>query len=135
MSQQEAFVTDDAELAALLERSGDLLDVAHTWPKTLAELTDVLCAHFVKTLPAEQARDQAEKIIIVISHHLGGRMFYLPRDEKLRQALRDDAIWRRFDGANVVALARAHDLTPNRIYQIIAEQRALHRKKNQPELF
>ena len=135
MSQQEAFVTEDAELAALLERSGDLLDVAHTWPKTLAELTDVLCTYFTRALPAEQALDQAQKVIIVIAHHLGGRMFYLPRDEKLRQALRDDAIWRQFNGTNVTELAREHDLTPNRIYQIIADQRALHRKKNQPELF
>lgn len=121
-------IESGAEMEKILERSGDLLQVAHSWPKTLVELTDVLCAHFKQIgMAPPAAKDFSQKVIIVIAHHLGGRMFYLPRDRKLRLALRDDAIWREFDGANVHELAQRYELTTNRVYQILAEQRALRR--------
>lgn len=106
------------------------------WPATLAELVDVATAHFTRRgAAAETARREAQAVIILLAHHFGGRMSYLPRDARLRLALRDNLIWQEFGGANVAALAERYDLTEQQIYNILREQRTLTRDRAQRRLF
>lgn len=59
------------------------------WTRTLAKLVVVLTDYFART-----KTPTAQGVVIVLAHHFGGRMMYLPRDEKLRIALRDIEITR-----------------------------------------
>lgn len=102
------------------------------WPRTLVEMHAVIRA----VLRAQDDREQlSDAIVRSLSLYFGGRTWYLPSNEKLEIALRDRAIWEEFDGRNVYALAEKYHLTDRMITAILAQQRALHRKKIQPSLF
>lgn len=137
MGQEEIFEGVDAELAELLAGRETLSDAdTRAWPKILASLVDVMVAHYRRRGRSEDAaRDEAEAAVITLAHYLGGRVFYLPRDTRLRLALRDTRIWAEFSGNNAPELAERYNLTLNQIYNILREQRALHRKRHEPELF
>lgn len=109
-------------------------DDPRAWPATLANLIAVFSAHLThsKNMPEDQAHAEAQVMVTVLANYFGGRQIYLPRDEKLRLALRDNLIWRQFDGSNVPALESKHRLTRQQIYNVIAQQRALHVKRVQP---
>ena len=80
-------------------------------------------------------RQQARKLVAALAHYMGGRSYYLPSGDRLMNALRDDQIYSRFDGRNVEQLRRAYGLGQTQIYTIIAQQRALHVRRAQPDLF
>lgn len=104
------------------------------WPRTLSDMVDVLADHMTdrKGLAEDLAMREAQDVIMVIAHYLGGRQIYLPRTDRLRLALRDAVIYRCFDGANHRELAERHGLTPARIYSIIAGQRKLRSRQGCP---
>ena len=127
----------DADVDEVLAHLDDVgRDDPRAWPQTLADLVDVFSAHLQrrKDLAIEEARREAQDLIVVLANYFGGRQIYLPRDEKLRLALRDNQIWRDFDGRNIDVLEKRWRLTRQQIYNIIAHQRALHKKRVQPEL-
>lgn len=123
-------------IEAMLE-SADDPDIKHNWPRTLVNMADVATAAIAATPPAlrEDARTVAERVVVAIAHFIGGRPMYLPRDDRLHVALRNARIWSEFSGNNVPELAERYRLTPAQLYNILNEQRALHRKRVQPELF
>lgn len=126
--QRDLLPPDDTELSALLDRAGSI--EPGVWPRTLAELVDVFADHFSRNgRSQENAMSEAQAAIVVLAHHFGGRMIYLPRDDKLRLALRDARIWREHDGRNVQDLATRYGLTSAQIYGILREQRAINRAK------
>ena len=99
------------------------------WPALLAELVDILADHIEnheKKAP-EKAVDEARKIIIVIAHHLGGRNIYLPKDDRLKRAVRDSAVYRAFNGTNHRSLAEKTGLTTAQIYNIISRERKIRK--------
>lgn len=106
------------------------------WHTLLAELVDVVTDHLEtrKALPLEAALEDAQDLILVISHYLGGRNVYLPRDDRIKRALRDSAIYKAFDGNNHLELARKAKLTTAQIYNIVERQRRLRQDRNQLEL-
>lgn len=114
----------------------NLINNPGAWPSLLAELVDVLADHFEdqRKKDPDSAMDLAQDVIIVIAHHLGGRSIYLPRDDRLKRAIRDSQIYREFDGANHLALAKRTGLTKTQIYNIIAEQRRLRSDRLQMRL-
>jgi Mor family transcriptional regulator len=114
----------------------DLRNDARTWPSLLAELVDVLADHYQDREKAneEKAMAMAQDVIVVIAHHLGGRSVYLPRDDRLKRAIRDSMIHRAFDGTNHLALARRAGLTTTQIYNIIERQRRLRQDRLQMKL-
>lgn len=126
--QRELLPPDSDELSALLENAG-AVDPG-VWPRTLAEMVDVYVDHFLR-----QGRDQAaalseaQAVVIVFAHHFGGRLVYIPRDDKLRLALRDAQIWREHNGRNVQELAQRYELTAAQIYGILREQRTINRPR------
>ncbi|AKO30289.1 transcriptional regulator [[Haemophilus] ducreyi] len=77
---------------------------------------------------------EAWSSVLTISHYLGGRAIYLPRGDRLKEALRDYAIYDEFDGKNVQQLSERYGLCVPQIYAIIRKQRKLIRSRHQPEL-
>lgn len=129
----ECFDIDKITTAQILEtEEAWAKDDSKIWPSFLAELVDILADHMETSqdVQPDKAVNEAKKIIIVIAHHLGGRNIYLPRDDKLRRAIRDTAIYRAFDGQNHRELAQKSNLTTAQIYNIINRQRRLRAIKN-----
>lgn len=134
--QQQRFDPLDANIDDILSRLDDVdRDDSRAWPQTLADLVDVFTDHLQrrKGHSNEAARVEAQDLIVVLANYFGGRQVYLPRDEKLRLALRDNLIWRDFDGRNIDVLKNHWRLTRQQIYNIIARQRELHKKRAKPK--
>lgn len=73
----------------------------------------------------EFANDWAARVVGYLRRRLGAQEVYIPRPSK---AERDAAIFREFDGSNHAAVMRRHGINSrSRLYQIIGEQRELHR--------
>lgn len=133
--QADLFGELPADLAELLDKV-DIGEFSspHAWPKLLGELVDVVEAQLSRD-GLNQPRRHAQRVMMALAHFGGGKIIYLPRGQKLRTALRNHEIWRRFNGKNVRELADEYRLTAIQIYNIIREQRALHRKRHQRDLF
>lgn len=114
----------------------DLLDDSRTWPSLLAEMVDILADKFEERwgLDQETATARASDVAVFISHYFGGRSFYLPRDDRLKRAIRDISIYRAFNGSNHLELARKTGLTTTQIYNIVKKQRQLRFEKSNPPL-
>lgn len=133
----DLFADDHEALGQLVDRM-DLIPTAELkakWPKALAELCDVLeCELNREGVPA--AASKSRKLALVMAHYLGGRAYYIPTGEHLKAALRDREIFERwFTGVGIDALARQFDLSHPQLYSVLAEQRKLHRKRHQPDMF
>ena len=110
--------------------------VKKAWPKFLRELMDVLKNELMRDGHKEDAALKlAQKLVARQAQHLGGRMAYIPRDERLKLALRDMEIYDHYKGGNSRDLAERYNLTQQRICNIVKDQHALLRKRHQPDLF
>lgn len=127
--------TDAAGLDALL--GGDaVLERPEKWPKLLAEMVDVVEAALRRRGTGEERSGELARVAIgALAEYHGGGSFYLPMGESLKAALRDDAIWRAFGRTPVAEIARHHGISLQHCYRVIAEQRALHGRRAQPDLF
>lgn len=111
-------------------------EIRAKWPKALTDLVSVIEAAYLRAGDTpEAARYRAFVTVRALSRYAGGRQLYMPKGDVLERALRDREIWAKYKGNNVDDLAEAFELTVVQIYSIIAEQRALHRKRLQPPLF
>ncbi len=118
-----------------LERLQDP-EILRKWPQGLSDMVTVITAALRRAGDDEaNARERAFRAVRALAQYAGGRSLYVPKGEALDRALRDRAIWEKFDGTNVTALAGKHDLTEVQIYAILAEQRKLARARVQSELF
>lgn len=112
------------------------VEIEDAWPQLLVDMLLVMQTAFqdVGAKP-DQARELAITGMRALAIYHGGRTFYLPRGDKLEQALRDARMWDEFNGKNVGALCTRYKLTEQRVYQVLAEQRTLRARKIQPVLF
>ncbi|MDC8804235.1 Mor transcription activator family protein [Halomonas pacifica] len=135
MSDNLELFGDDEIPADALERLADP-EILGKWPQSLSDMLGVIEAAYCRAGDDQaEARRRAFRAVRALASYHGGRVFYLPKGEALDRALRDREIWERFDGKNHDALSREYDLNVVQIYRIIAEQRALARARNQPDLF
>lgn len=139
MPEEQLSLFDPARMPVdqvLDELGHDLRNDPRSWPTLLAELVDVIFDYLngLDILDSDKSLTLAQDLVIVISHHLGGRSIYLPRDDRLRRAVRDAVIYRSFDGSNHLDLARKTGLTTTQIYNIISRQRRLRYDKKQMSL-
>ena len=135
MSQQELLYTDDDLNDLLAHAAKDEVDL-NSWPKMLADLIEVTLAELNDYgLHQDEAWRIAKRLITRQAHYFGGGMMYLPRNEKLKKALRDANLYHDFNGHNQRDLMKKYKLTQQAVYQICAEQRKLFVKKSQHELF
>lgn len=135
-NQVDLFDPQQAEIGELLEHIDDVADDPRAWPGSLADLVDVLADDaLARGHDEEDAFSEARRTIALIAHYWGGRMCYLPRNDKLKIALRDNQIWRQFKGDNITALGIKYKLTDMQVYNIIKHQRKLTVKRKQRDLF
>lgn len=133
-TQQSLFKALDGDVDDILLHLGsEVRNDRRVWPDTLAELVDVFTDHLERREghSRDQARAEAQDLIVVLAHHFGGRRLYLPGYKPLRLALRDLQIWRDFDGRNIAVLESQWQLTRQQIYNIIAVQRRRHKNRRQ----
>lgn len=129
---------DDHELIGQLADRLDQIPTAELkakWPKALAELCDVMACELTR-LGIQEPDSKSRKLAVVLAHYMGGRAYYLPTGEHLLAALRDREIFEKWlANVQIDALAREYGLSHPQVYMVIAEQRKLHRKRHQPDLF
>jgi len=135
VNQPELFeITDD--MATLLEHAADP-EHKDKWEESLAAMFDVAAAIFRREgLNDNDAANLAGKAVHGLAKYHGGRHFYLPRNESLDRAIRDRVMFHRWMNGQATPeqLADEQDMTYTRVMQIIAEQRALWRRKHEPGL-
>lgn len=102
------------------------------WSENLAEMFDVTAAALKREgLSEEQARSYASVVVLALGTLMGGRMYYLPRGDRLRAAMRQRDIyhaWRA--GVSVAELAKRYRCTQKTVYVAIKRQRALSRAES-----
>lgn len=115
----------------------ELTDVpVEKWARGLVEMIEVMEAAFRRVgIGEELAFRLASDGAFAVAEYHGGRQFYLPRGDALITAVRDAAIYRRANRANIESLAAEHGLTVSQIYRICRQQRALHIGRTQGRLF
>jgi len=132
----DAMQADADEILQYLESDDSAAEEARAWPTTLAEAIDVLAADGIERgLDEKAAIKEARRTMILLANYWGGHTVYLPRDEKLRLALRDNQIWLEFKGNNIRQLADKYKLTTTMIYIILKKQRQLTIARKQNTLF
>ncbi|RRN04665.1 transcriptional regulator [Bibersteinia trehalosi] len=137
-TQQELFDNEHAEIGQLFDQLDHIPEneVHNRWPLLLLEVIDVMQAELQRQQFAENsAKLTACKLAGVIAHYFGGKSFYLPAGDKIKEALRDVQIYRDFDGKNVPDLVKKYRLSESTIYAILRQQRSLQRKRHQMDLF
>lgn len=111
-------------------------EIRHAWPQSLVDMLDVVTdAHVRKGVDPAAARDYAFTAMQALAEYHGGRMWYLPFGEGVAVAIRNKRIWHAFTGSNLHQLARDFELCEMAIYKILRRQRALHRRRVQPDMF
>jgi len=133
----DLFADDHAALGQLADRLDQIptAELKAKWPKALADLCDVLECELSREGVGEPAI-RARKLALVLAHYLGGRAYYLPTGDHLKAALRDREIFERwFKGEQIEALAAHYRLSHPQLYSVLAEQRKLHRRRHQPDMF
>ncbi len=109
------------------------------WERGMAEIAETIIAE-LNRLGIADANHVGCQVAIRLCQERGGTYWYIPRGEGLTRALRDMAIWHEHDGTvsgaqGIEALARRHGMTEISVWRILAQQRALHVKRVQGELF
>ena len=138
-SAPDLFPIDD-EAAALLAHTRLMLDdpeIRARWPQTLADFLDIGAAALIRAgVPQDQALVWAAHVVIAQAHYRGGDHWYLPRGETLTTAVRNRLGFQRWflGRATVADLKEEWGTTETRVFQIIAEQRELWRKRHAPQL-
>lgn len=116
--------------------NGEFAAPADKWPQTLAEMVDVLVDDFERSgQESDAAIEHAQHIVMLLAEYQGGRPIYMPRGDRLRQALRDRSIYLMHRGDNVEQLADRFGLTVRHIQRVYCEQRAIQIRKRQGRLF
>lgn len=131
----DLFGIDDKNNDIMAHLDNDALHQKHYWPGDLVELSEVIRA----MLQREGVEDEAtyrmmERVLLGMSFLCGGRNYYLPKGERIKNALRDKRIYDQFKGNNHRELARQFRLSEQKIYEVIREQLQLHRSRVQHTL-
>jgi Mor family transcriptional regulator len=115
----------------------DLSDVPDSkWAPTLANMVQVLEAHHRRQGRSDpEAFELACQAVLVLAEYFGARVWYLPRGDRLRKALRDARIhWQWQRNMPIEDIAIEHRISVIHAYRIIEQQRRLHLVKIQPAL-
>lgn len=108
------------------------------WPKDLAALIDIFESALKRQgLDDTQAKRLAHSLLAEQAMYCGGRHIYIPKGDRLKQAIRDVELFRDWHDNGVVPddLAAKYKISAQHVYRIINEQRAIHLKRVQPTLF
>ena len=134
LQQTGLFDDEHANIGALFDHLDHIPDVElqNRWPSLLVEVIDVMQAELLRqNFAADKAKTTASKLVGVMAHYFGGKSFYLPAGDKIKEALRDAQIYQDFNGKNVPELVKKYRLSESTIYAILRNQRTLQRKRHQ----
>ncbi len=133
-AQADLALSDDN--ADLVEQIGDVDVPEHKWASTLAGMVDTFAAFYGRRgRNREDAVQEAQELVAVLAQDFGGRPVYLPRGDRLKQALVAREIYLLHNGRNVEQLADRFGYTVRHVQRVYAEQRALQIRKRQGRLF
>jgi Mor family transcriptional regulator len=105
------------------------------WGQKLSELYDHQLAAF-KEKGYKDPEDAARTAVITLANALGGRLTYLPRGTKLKTAIRDRELYKRWadKGAAPEDLADHYNVCTQHAYDIINKEHAREIKRRQGQL-
>lgn len=86
-------------------------------------------------LSLEDAADVGNSMADFLADHWAGQYIYITADTQFRHSHRDLEIYNRMGRGKAHALAREHDISVVRVYQIYARMRKLIHSRQQPGLF
>lgn len=138
LQQTGLFDDEHADIGALFDHLDQIpsVELENRWPSLLVEVIEVMQAELLRQNFAEdKAKKTASKLVGVMAHYFGGKSFYLPAGDKIKEALRDAQIYQEFNGKNVPELIKKYRLSESTIYAILRNQRTLQRKRHQMDLF
>ncbi len=131
----DLFGIDDQNNDIMAHLDDDALHQKHYWPGDLVELAEVIRSQLKREGVADETiYRQTERILLAMSFLCGGRNYYLPKGERIKNALRDKKIYDAFNGNNHRELARQFRLSEQKIYEVIRVQMQLHRSRVQHNL-
>ena len=135
--QQQDLLGDDSYSEELLDHLESVpAEVREKWPKDLAALCDIYDSELKRLgITDEDAHRIALSLLLAQANYGGGRMYYMPKGDRLKQAVRDRQIYREFNGRNHDELGKRYGLTVQRIYEIVKRQGEIERARVQPRLF
>lgn len=134
LQQTGLFDDEHADIGALFDHLDQIpsVELENRWPSLLVEVIDVMQAELLRqNFAADKAKTTASKLVGVMAHYFGGKSFYLPAGDKIKEALRDAQIYQEFNGKNVPELIKKYRLSESTIYAILRNQRTLQRKRHQ----
>ena len=109
-----------------------------SWPEgyheQLADIGNIITAHLaLLNLSAEQIQASAFEITESLRRECGGT--YLPRGKQFDLSMREEEVWREFNGKNYVLLAKKHGHSESHIRSIVKRGRARDQARRQGALF
>jgi Mor family transcriptional regulator len=106
------------------------------YPELLTDLADKLTEALVaRGIERVKAKEISREAAEFVRAEWGGLLVYVPKGTLFALGQRDIEIWREFNGHNHAELARKHDVTLQRIYQIVAAMREQEVRRRQGKLF
>ena len=131
----DLFGIDDQNNDIMAHLDDDALHQKHYWPGDLVELAEVIRSQLKREgVEDETIYRQTERVLLAMSFLCGGRNYYLPKGNRIKNALRDKRIYDQFEGNNHRELARQFRLSEQKIYEVIRVQMQLHRSRVQHTL-
>lgn len=140
MTDDDLFGDDDAlDPETALNHMHD--PTVHKWEGTLLTMLQAVRAALKrKRLDDDAVERLAPSVVLGLCEALGGSVGYIPRGQVVKRAIRDTRMYADWCGTPSVQgmappeLARKYHMAVQTCYEIIARQRALHRRM-EPDLF
>lgn len=99
------------------------MQIPEHYPPILADMATLFRARLGQHLPDSEADVLTLACVDDLCLTFSGCQIYIPKQDAMKRAQRDQAIWRGFTGHNHVELANRYKLTVTQIYDILARQR------------
>lgn len=134
--QQDLFAEDHKVIGELFDRLDNIPEeeIEENWSSVLTSLIHLFKSELKRQKIEIDTDLVVPKLVGVLSHYFGGRSVYLPKGDKIKEALRDYEIYDNYNGKNIDSLMKKYNLTASQIYKICRKQRAIIRKRYQNEL-
>ncbi|MPW32008.1 hypothetical protein F9L16_23985 [Agarivorans sp. B2Z047] len=116
MKNKQALIV--ADLTSFLENSDSC-----RWSGLTGEVFEALKQELVDV---DESGEVAARLVMMLSKNFGGAQLYFPRATALKIHIRNNAIWRDFNGKNITQLVREYGLSQPAVYRIIQQKRKEH---------
>ena len=105
-----------------------------TWPEKLISLIEVLEEQLSRLGISEPGREAKIIAVELLERVIGGDGCYMPKSDKIKAYLRDEEIWKAFNGNNKEHLARIHQVSTRHIEILVSRKLKSERATRQSNL-